>query len=156
MNQLEAREILYDFIERNWSDQKVAEVLAFAEDGKMDYFNPCACFIGVHSSDAPHVKCDHVIRASRTTWLHPGHHYRLAKVRSYELIESEEAYLLLGKEDGKTFYLRTGQPLRDQRFIEILRDVIRHRDAQKEKQIAPGASYTSDCQTLEQELEVAK
>lgn len=49
-----------------WTDQKLAEVLAFNQDGKMDANRTCCCLIGVHTSDNLHEKrCyrDHYYRA---------------------------------------------------------------------------------------------
>lgn len=50
-------DIVKRFISENWSDQKVAEVLAFNEDGKMSFCNPCACILGVSSSNQLHELC---------------------------------------------------------------------------------------------------
>ena len=50
----EARAVVKKFVSERWGDQKLAEVLAFVEDGKMDYGNGCCCLLGVDSSDNLH------------------------------------------------------------------------------------------------------
>jgi hypothetical protein len=57
MSPSEAREIVKTFCSERWDDQKIAEVLAFAEDGKMGVFLPCCCIVGVHTSKNLHQNC---------------------------------------------------------------------------------------------------
>ena len=79
-------------IVRNWikqfSDQKLAEVYAFNQDGKMSYVNPCSCILGVTLSDKLHTSFKECIHE-----LVPGH-YSMAKALP-GAYEAEEAYLKL-------------------------------------------------------------
>ena len=42
---------------KQFSDQRLAEVLAFNDDGKMNYNNPCSCLLGVTLAVRLHTKC---------------------------------------------------------------------------------------------------
>lgn len=110
----EAVRIVMDYVSA-WTDQKLAEVAAFCEDGKMHFYNPCCCLIGVSSSINLH-------RDFRTCG---GIHYTKLRVGNPEANCVENAYQILGKEtDGHGGY---GQPTRDQRFLAILREVMGER-----------------------------
>jgi hypothetical protein len=43
----QAKQVVREFIRMYWDDQKLTEVLAFAQDGKMTYVDPCGCLLGV-------------------------------------------------------------------------------------------------------------
>lgn len=43
-------QILTEYMRQNYSDQKLAELLAFAEDGKLSY-SSCCCFVGVPTAN---------------------------------------------------------------------------------------------------------
>jgi hypothetical protein len=111
---------------RDWTDEKLAQVLAFASDEKMDYYHPCRCLIGVGTSKIPHsVECE-------------GNHYErefLAHPQGREWVRRAEwSYKFLGlPSDCKSFDLSLDkdQYLRDRRFVAILKAEIRLRDRRK-------------------------
>ena len=96
---------------RDFTDQLLAEVLAFAQDDKLS-INSCCCLVGVRT--APHVLeqnvssqiAQHLIEARRL----PGAE------------EAEKAYELLGSDDH----------IRRRRLIPILKAVQRVRDRERE------------------------
>lgn len=51
---MDNRAIVKQFISERWSDQKIAEVFAFNQDGKMQATHTCCCLIGVSSSENLH------------------------------------------------------------------------------------------------------
>jgi hypothetical protein len=44
------------FIQAHWSDEKLAEVYVFNQDGKMDLHNACSCVLGVTLAATLHHK----------------------------------------------------------------------------------------------------
>jgi hypothetical protein len=107
-----ARREVKDFVS-TFDDQKLAEVLAFAEDGKMDHMNTCCCIRGVFSSTNLHVEyCSE-----------PGHYARL------DAYEAEDGYFWL---DGYNGVYKESQELRDREFIAILKQVMAEREAKRE------------------------
>jgi hypothetical protein len=93
------------------SDEKLAEMLAWAQDGKMDYWNPCACFVGSIGPYRVHEECDD-----------GGHHYcmTLDKHRgsSYAYAQLGLIGILPAIEEAK---------LRQRRVVPILKAQIRLR-----------------------------
>ncbi len=65
----ECKQAIRSFIRQHWDDQRLASVYAFNRDGKMTYYDPCGCLIGVSLSDVLHeededFQCgDHYLRA---------------------------------------------------------------------------------------------
>lgn len=105
---------------RDWTDEKLAQVLAFASDEKMDYYHPCRCLIGVGTSKIPHSgECEE------------GHYERgfSEHPQGKEWVGLVEwSYKSLGFPYGcKSF----DQYLRDRRFIATLKAEIRLRDRRK-------------------------
>lgn len=97
------------------SDQKLHDVYAFCEDGKMDYDDPCQCILGVFSSECLHmdVICD------------SEHYYAIRELPGLGSVEV--AYFDLGYDDSVDL-----QSVRDQRFLKLLRAEIDRRDAARE------------------------
>ena len=113
-----AIEILADRV-RTWTDEKLAIVLAFAEDGKMQYSNPCCCFLGVESFDVMH--------DDRSACGGYAMHYHRAVADEGSRL-AEEAYYQIGQ---PLVFLRyqEEQAERTRQFIAILRAEIARRDA---------------------------
>jgi hypothetical protein len=82
----ETRKIIKDFISERWSDEKVVQVFAFNEDGKMHFINSCSCLTGVHSSEVLHTHC--------LSPYHRRNHWELAR-RDPQVVMAESAYLWL-------------------------------------------------------------
>jgi hypothetical protein len=102
------------FVAFEWTDQKLAEVLAFAEDGKMGFWRPCNCLIGVHGSANLHRSCQDA-------------HYARSKRINPRLQTVETAYRCLGLKTDSSWIARNS--IRQRRFIAILHEVIADRDA---------------------------
>jgi len=49
--QQERKQVIRKFMRENYSDDRLAQLLAHAQEGKLNYFS-CCCFVGVH--DAKH------------------------------------------------------------------------------------------------------
>ena len=49
-----SKQIVRGWVRANFSDQKLASVVAFNADGKMSFRNPCGCLMGVTYSDRLH------------------------------------------------------------------------------------------------------
>lgn len=97
------------------SDQRIADAFAWARDGKMHYWVPCGCLIGVLSTpatDALHRKCHKV-------------HYSPAAALMEDV---ERAYYELGTGDD--------QRLRQRRIVPILAAELRRRIRAQQKQAA--------------------
>jgi hypothetical protein len=118
----EATRIIREFVS-GWTDQKLAEVLAFAEDGKMEYWDTCGCLIGVATGENLHNRTDCADFLS--------HYAEYCRIRNASL-GIELGYLLLGG-SGSSHNSMFEQTIRDQRFIAILREVIADRDRLAQK-----------------------
>ena len=93
-----SKQVIREWVRVNFSDQKLASVVAFNADAKMTFRNPCGCLMGVTRSDH----------------LHEGHgcnreHYWLARRQdlaqtrrfaalfpAYRVGKAEKAYMFLG------------------------------------------------------------
>ena len=55
-----SKQIIRQWVGANFSDQKLANVMAFNADGKMTFRNPCGCLMGVTYSEPLHIggRCD--------------------------------------------------------------------------------------------------
>jgi hypothetical protein len=91
---------------KHWPEQKLHDVYAFCQDGRMDFYNPCRCLLGVFGSKTLHECCildgtpDHYL----VLWSIPG------------MAEIERAYQILGLDTVGGF----SQKLRDKRLLDIL------------------------------------
>lgn len=111
----EQREVVKDFVRDRWSDEKVAQVLAFNQDGKMDALNSCCCLRGAHTSRALHVGCY-------------GKHYWGGDMAD---VLAELAYIRLGVPENVAWSIsniRSSQPERDLIFGEILVEIMTERE----------------------------
>lgn len=104
----EAKQAIRFFIRAHWSDQKLAEVLAFNADGKMGFWAPCNCILGVTLSDK----------------LHAGEQCPDSVARHYA-----RAIYLTGADEAEGGYAYLGiAGDRRARFSAILRAELRRRD----------------------------
>lgn len=107
------------WIRAHFSDQKCAEVLAFAQDGRMSYTDPCGCLMGV----------------TKSSYLHQGDH--ICTSRHYDEAcefdaegNAERGFKNLAYPDGQDEESADWgtDTLRLRRFIPILKAEIRRRD----------------------------
>jgi hypothetical protein len=95
------------FIRENWSDQKLAEVYAFNQDGKMNREHNCCCLLGVTFASRLHT-------GHRTECGGPHfHHYRKARA-------------LKGAEQAEYIYMR--MPFPKWTLGRIMKAEMRHRE----------------------------
>lgn len=141
MTQRTASRIVKSYIS-GWSDQKLAEVLAFAEDGKMDYHNECCCLLGVASSDNLHQSatvCGSFLGTLRNS--HYGHeHCRVVAITGGDINQRSKqdwAYSILGipiwmlvcRGIGPFFGTdESRQKRRDQQLTIIIRSIMAERE----------------------------
>lgn len=123
-----SKQVVRQWVRLNFSDQKLASVVAFNADGKMTFRNPCGCLMGVTHSER----------------LHEGHdcdreHYWLARRQdlsqtrrfaalfpAHRVGKAERAYNFLGF--SATFSSCFGDDqLRRRRFSALLRAEMRRR-----------------------------
>lgn len=134
---MDNRQIVKDFVS-TWSDQKIAEVFAFNQDGKMDALSACNCLIGVASSVLLHQKYEchdsHYIRLKYPDGIAGGVDKRIQGI--------EYAYFRLGLGRGPCESIFDTQSERNRIFGEILQEVMAEREAAR--QGAPQAQETHD------------
>ncbi len=94
---------------KEWPDQKLYDVYAFAQDGKMNYHDGCSCILGVYSSKVLHQSSDFT---ERGTCIEQSDHYGMLKSQP-GMARIEFAYRMLGG-------LEDLQLERDARLLEIL------------------------------------
>ena len=109
---------------RNWikrfDDQRLAEVYAFNEDGKMAFRNSCSCLLGVTLADKLHtstVEC--------TYGPQPTHYHDARKIPG--AVEVEWAYRNL----GSIPFMFKSDALKRWLLSRILRDEIQDRDQKR-------------------------
>ena len=88
-------QVLTDFMRAQYSDAKLAELLAWTEDGGLTY-HTCCCFIGVLTADHPLRREGDV----DTRWTEGVPHYAIAVEEIPDAEDAEEAFWLLGKTDA--------------------------------------------------------
>jgi hypothetical protein len=111
----QARGIVKEFVS-GWSTQKLCEVLAFAEDGKMNAYQSCQCLEGVASAEVLHEQH----RCPST-----DEHWKWHEKRGSDCLTiCEYAYFSLGDETAFG-----DQKERDREMTEILRQVIAERES---------------------------
>lgn len=92
----EQKQILRNFMRDYYTDEKLAEVLAHAQDGKLSY-NSCCCFIGAVTADhALRSELPHSPVPTGSTQLK---HYRVAKLLHGARL-AESAFLAIGGVDN--------------------------------------------------------
>jgi hypothetical protein len=123
-----SKQIVREWVRANFSDQKLANVVAFNADGNMSFRNPCGCLMGVTFSERLHAghDCDR-----QHYWL--ARRQDLAKTRPLAALfptsrvgRAEKAYNFLGF--SPSFADCFGDDdLRRRRFSAILRAEMRRR-----------------------------
>ena len=132
MNLDKARTIVAEYL-RTWTTQKLCEVLAFAEDGKMNYLTPCCCLIGVASSETLHqqpCKQEHYGAESSRVIARFG-----AAEISGNLSQVDYAYCCLNLGPSG------GQSARDAELIALIKGVLEERKVAVEKENVNEPSY---------------
>src|SRR4051812_8934072 len=87
----QAKQAVRTFIRAHFDDQRLHEVIAFNDDGKMQYSSACCCLLGVTLSSTPlHRYCE----------VSGEHHYTQASAL-FDANAAENAYWLLGLGRGK-------------------------------------------------------
>jgi hypothetical protein len=123
-----SKRVVREWVRANFSDQRLASVAAFNEDGRMNFRNPCGCLMGVTHSDRLHEgdDCDrtHYWLARRQD-LTQTHRFA-ALFPSSRIGKAEKAYMFLGF--SATFANCFGDDdVRRRRFSALLRAEMRRR-----------------------------
>lgn len=113
-----AEETIATFL-KTWSDQKLADVYAFCEDGKMYFYKPCICLLGVASSQVLHTERCEVPHYSRLR-AQPG------------MPDVEMAYRDLSKGARGPGRGGSAQKMRDRRLLKLLSAEMDRRTAGRE------------------------
>lgn len=115
-----------EFIQQQFTDEKLASVYAFNRDGKMEFYNTCSCLMGVTLSDhLHHKKCPDSIDRNGFKG-----HYRKAQILPLANA-AEIAYGQLGYPLGSSYKNEDKLDLglrRRLRLSAILRAEMRRRD----------------------------
>lgn len=117
-----SKQQIRSFIREHYTDQRLVEVLAFAQDGKFE-FNSCCCLIGAATADE---------LGHRGVAKNVGQHYELAGLLS-GAEQAEYSFCNLGFAGGHSFIGGPIKNLRKRRIIPILRAEIRRRERIKNK-----------------------
>jgi hypothetical protein len=124
-----SKQLIRDWVRANFSDQKLASVVAFNADGKMSFRNPCGCLMGVTYSELLHAghDCDreHYWTARKQD---------LSQTRRFAALfpasrigKTEKAYSFLGFTASFSTCFGDDQ-LRRRRFSALLRAEMRRRE----------------------------
>jgi hypothetical protein len=126
-----SKQIVREWVRARFSDEKLANVAAFNQDGKMTFRNPCGCLMGVTHSETLHMggNCDR-----KHYWL--ARRQDLAQTRPFAPLflssrigRAEKAYIFLGHSPCFSNCFGDDE-LRRRRFAAILRAELRRRDSQ--------------------------
>lgn len=116
MNIEQARKTVAAYI-ADLSTEKICSILAFAEDSRMDYWNPCCCLIGVGSAGVLH-------NCRPANCPEAGHYMK------HYISDVERAYYWIGVPQGDIDVIgerRESQLDRDWELIAILRAELERR-----------------------------
>lgn len=119
----ENKQICRAFLQEHYTDERLAMLLAHAEDGKLSYFS-CCCFIGTATSD--HALRGHsvlieiaaALPRGAPDFVFPKHYFAAKNLRGAE--DAEEAFFDLGDDAAE----------RRAEILGIIRKEIRRRDRQ--------------------------
>jgi hypothetical protein len=116
----ESKQLIRRWISERFSDERLAQVYAFNQDGRMQYSSPCACLLGVTTAKHLHSWGD-------GCW---ATHYRVLKQVG---ADAELAYNYLAYVDRLGRFRFEGvEQLRQRRLSAILRAQMRIRARQQE------------------------
>src|SRR5580704_7531548 len=124
-----ARAIVRDYIS-DWTEEKLCQVLAFCQDGKMQFCDSCSCLLGVASSDVLHTSADkHGLPGHDSAYfkdiLYNTSHYVKALQTGIGSL-AEKAYQCIA---DLTEPDETRSAVRDREFIAIIESVLAERSA---------------------------
>jgi hypothetical protein len=117
----ESKQLIRLWISERFSDERLAEVYAFNQDGRMRYCSPCCCLRGVTEAERLHdfdEACDR------------QHYIRL---NTAEGVEAELAYNVLG--NVAAHRPNFGDGLRQRRLSAILRAQMRIRSRARQQEL---------------------
>jgi hypothetical protein len=112
------KQIIRQFMRDNYTDERLAMLLAHAQEGKLEYHS-CCCFIGVPTAD-------HALQ-NEIRDLPSSHHY-FTGVRLVNANAAEKAYYLLGVRASRS---DTEDALRRRILIPIIRAEMKRREFRK-------------------------
>jgi hypothetical protein len=86
-------EILTDFMQKHYSDEQLAALLAHAEDGKLSYWS-CCCFIGIATANHP-------LQSEISSEMASAEPHYMEARRMVNAQEAELAFLQLSRRDSE-------------------------------------------------------
>ena len=125
-----SKQLVREWVQEKFSDERLASVSAFNADGKMSFRNPCGCLMGVTHSEYLHVGRDcnrqHYWLARKQD-LSETHRFSSLFPTS-RIGKTEKAYNFLGF-SGSFSDCFGNDELRRRRFSAILRAEMRRRES---------------------------
>ena len=116
----ESKQLIRRWISERFSDERLVEVYAFNQDGRMRFQSACDCLLGVTGSSTLHQPEDCPDR----NW--PAHYFRIRYNGGQFALDAEQAYNLIGWV-GRQFFDGCSDQLRQRRLSAILRAQMRIR-----------------------------
>lgn len=121
-------EILSDFMQKHYTDERLAALLAHAEDGKLSYMS-CCCLIGVATADHALQGRGDMNGVEDEFGLD---HYDRAELLP-NAIEAEDAYLNLAPDGTK---VGKADQARRAKLIPLIRAEITRREAERNSELS--------------------
>src|ERR1043166_4483094 len=93
----ESKQLIRRWISERFSDERLAQVYAFNQDGKMRFQSACDCLLGVTGSSSPHAAEDCPDDDG------PAHYFRIRYNGGQYALCGEQAYNILGGLNPRRF-----------------------------------------------------
>src|ERR1043166_6181411 len=118
----ESKQLIRRWISERFSDERLAQVYAFNQDGKMRFQSACDCLLGVTGSPTLHEPES----CRDDDW--PAHYFRIRYNGGQFALDCEQAYNILGWLNTRRFGIADcSDELRKRRLSAILRAQMRIR-----------------------------
>jgi hypothetical protein len=118
----ESKQLIRRWISERFSDERLAQVYAFNQDGKMRFQSACDCLLGVTGSSTLHEPEN----CPDDDW--PAHYFRIRYNGGQFALDCEQAYNILGWLNTRRFGIADcSDELRKRRLSAILRAQMRIR-----------------------------
>jgi hypothetical protein len=130
----ESKQLIRRWISERFSDERLVEVYAFNQDGRMRFLDPCGCLLGVTGSEKVHEGLGYVKGGS-------CNHLHYLRVRDFDNDGhiAENAYNALGYVSLPENDRRPGDEWRRIRLSAILRAQMRIRARTRQQEAEPVA-----------------
>jgi hypothetical protein len=123
----ESKQLIRHWISERFSDERLAQVYAFNQDGRMRFQSACDCLLGVTGSSTLHQPED----CPDADW--PAHYFRIRYNGGQFALDVEQAYNIIGWVGSRGFMHDSSDRLRQVRLSAILRAQMRIRARQRQQ-----------------------